>query len=311
MATELQANALETMFAFAIPTLWRSSKTYAFVTDSSADCDGKPLSKYLDDKTADDTGVCYEERRYYLVHPGEDSRVCECDFVSEANPCKEICRKNKFSPRVGLSELSRFGGVTMEDLVIGSARTWRRNGKKNGGPVTDPIGDKAARKDLVDADIMTPGIIRLPVCSSDRAFQSWDTGTKGSSDNYPCNILPGKDRCGDSTHMDQNSGASPMVSDCEQMIRNIEGDASTEFTHGITGDREILLYGSCAFGIQRTGGTGGAVQFKIGDQDVIDAINESVEKFGSSGKVGAKGVMPCDGTTAGTKVKVEWSIYAT
>lgn len=308
-ATRLQKDILKTMYGFSIPLLWRRSKTFAFVLDSGADCDGKPLSKYLDDKTADDTGVCYEGRRYYLVHPDGDARPCECKYVSEDNPCMERCWKNTFSAPVGLGELSRFGEVTKEELVIGSVRTWRQNGKKNGGAVTDPISGQAARKDLADVDITTPGFIQLPVCSPDRAFQSWDTGSKGGSDNYPCDIPPGKDRCGDSTHVDQTSGASPKVSDCEQIIRNIEGDASTEFTHRITGHREILSYGSCAFGIERTGGTGGAVQFKVGGQDVIDAINKSVKKFGSSGKVGAKGVMPCDGTTAGTKVKVEWGIY--
>ncbi|KAL2166323.1 hypothetical protein VTG60DRAFT_2930 [Thermothelomyces hinnuleus] len=159
-------------------------------------------------------------------------------------------------------------------------------------------------------DITTPGFVRLPVCSPDRAYQSWATAEKGSSPNYPCDIPPGRDRCGgDSTFEDQTSDASPLVSDCLQIIRNIEGDASTEFTHRITGHREILSYGTCHFGIERTGGTGGAVEFKVGGQDVIDLINDAVNKFGGNGKIGAKGVMPCDGTTVGTTVNVLWGIY--
>ncbi|SPO01630.1 related to RF2 protein [Cephalotrichum gorgonifer] len=308
-ATELQANVLKSFFGFSIPALWRRSKTYAFVIDSGANCDGRPLGKYLADSTADDTGVCYQGRRYYLVHPDGEARLCRCDRITDGGPCERVCQENKFSVPVGLGELSRFGGITKEDLVIGSVRTWLKNGKKNGGGVTDPINDAGARTDLIDMDVTTPGFVRLPVCSPERAFQSWETGTKGGSDNYPCDIPPGKDRCGDSTFEDQTSDASPLVSDCEKIIQNIEADGSTEFTHRITGHREILSYGSCAFGIERTGGTGGAVEFKVGGQDVIDVIHDAVKRFGGGGKVGAKGVMSCDGTTAGTHVNVLWGIY--
>ncbi|KAL2132722.1 hypothetical protein VTI74DRAFT_3432 [Chaetomium olivicolor] len=210
-ATELHSNVLKSFFGFSIPILWRRSKTYAFVIDSGASCDGRPLSKYLNDSTADNTGVCYQGRRYYLVHPDGEARPCKCEKVGDYGTCQRYCWDNKFAP-VGLADLGRFGGVTKEDLVIGS---------------------------------------------------------------------------------------------------NIEGDASTEFTHRITGHREILSYGTCAFGIERTGGTGGAVEFKVGGQDVIDIINDSVKKFGGRGKVGARGVMPCDGTTVGTTVDVLWGIYHT
>ncbi|KAK4249246.1 hypothetical protein C7999DRAFT_30299 [Corynascus novoguineensis] len=307
-ATDLQENVLKTFFGFSIPELWRRSKTYAFVIDSGAGCDGSPLGKYLDDDTADETGVCYQGRRYYLVHPDGEAQSCNCDHVT-GGQCNRECWDDKFSAPVGLGELKRFGKLTKEDLVIGSVRTWIKNGKKNGAGVVDPISDASARSELMDMDITTPGSVRLPVCSPDRAFQSWQTADKGSSSNYPCDIPPGKDSCGDSTFEDQTSDASLLVSDCRQIIRNIEGDASTEFTHHITGHREILSYGSCHFGIERTGGTGSAVEFKVGGQDVIDVINDSVKKSGGGGKIGAKGVMPCDGTTVGTTVEVLWGIY--
>lgn len=98
------------------------------------------------------------------------------------------------------------------------------------------------------------------------------------------------------------------MSDCQQIIRNIEGDGSTDWTHRITGHREVLSHGSCHFGIERTGGTGGAVQFKVEGQGAIDVINDAIRRYGGGGRVGAKGVMPCSGTTAGTKVNVLWGI---
>ncbi|KAL2152192.1 hypothetical protein VTH82DRAFT_5376 [Thermothelomyces myriococcoides] len=307
--TELVANVLKTVFGFTIPALWRRSKTYAFVLDSGAGCGGNPASKYVNDTTADETSVCYNGRLYYLVHPDGDARECRCERVTDTGPCQTTCRDNTFSAPVGLSRLGDFGRVTKEELVKGAVRTWIKKGRTNEGEPPDPIKDESVKSGLVDMDITTPGFVRLPVCSADRAFRSWNTAEKGSSPNYPCDIPPGIDRCGASSFEDQTSDASPKVSDCRQIIRNIEGDASTEWTHRITGHREILSYGTCHFGIERTGGTGGAVEFKVGGQDVIDIINDSIKKFGGSGKIGAKGVMPCDGTTVGTTVNVLWGIY--
>ncbi|KAM7214753.1 hypothetical protein V8F06_009825 [Rhypophila decipiens] len=303
--TQLLGDVRKSLFGFSIPALWRVSKTYAFVLDSGASCGGNPASKYVDDKTADATGVCYEGRQYYLVHTDGEARPCKCERVTDVGPCQTICRDNKFSAPVGIDELSRFG-VSKEDLVIGSIRTFRHAGRKNGVNI-DPV--TVSPRDLADVKITTPGFVRLPVCSPDRAWQSWHTTSKGNSPNFPCDIPPGKDHCGNSDFENKTSPGSPLVSDCEQIIRNIEGDGSTQFTHRITGHREILDSGSCHFGIQRTGGTGGTVEFRVGGQDVIDIINESIKRYGGGGRVGARGVMPCSGVTAGTKVNVEWGIY--
>ena len=77
---------------------------------------------------------------------------------------------------------------------------------------------------------------------------SWNTGTKGGSEHYPGDIFPGEDRCGDSSFENQGSDASSLVDDCKQIIRNLEEDSSADWTHGITGQREILKFGSCASG---------------------------------------------------------------
>ncbi|KAK4136083.1 glycoside hydrolase family 18 protein [Trichocladium antarcticum] len=307
--TELEQNLLKTLYGFTIPTLWRRSNTYAFVLDSGADCEGRPLGKYLADQTADDTAVCYEGRRYYLVHTDGDARECHCEY-SGPGGCTNVCTNNKFSAPVGLDKLPEFAGITRDDLVVGSLRTWLRNGKQNGGPKLDLVNDVSVREELINMDMTAPGFVRLPVCSADRAFLSWRTAAKGGSDNFPCDIPPGTDYCDDTTYVDQTSDASPTVEDCLQIIRNIEGDGSTKFEAGIVGHKTIAKYGSCAFGVERVGGTGGAVIFQVGSQNVIDIINESVRQFGSSGKVGAKGVlMECDGTTAGSNVNVLWGIF--
>ncbi|KAM0331444.1 hypothetical protein ACHAQA_003120 [Verticillium albo-atrum] len=309
---DIEATARKTFFGFAIPGLWRRSKQYVFVIDSGSGCGGKPLSKYVDDETAEATSVCHNSKLYYLVQPDGDARICKCESSGGPGPCQTTCRDGKFSAPKGIGSLtdSDFGKLTKEDIVKGALATWRYNKEENKHlNITEMADENDVRNKMVGLDVETPGLIQLPVCSPARAFQSWETGKKGGTAYYPCDIPPGKDYCGASTFENQGSGASPLVSDCEQLIRNVEGDASTDFTHGIVGHRKILEHGTCRFGIERTGGTGGAVQFKVGGQDVIDVINDAIRQFGGAGRIGAKGVMPCDGTTVNTKVNVEWGIY--
>lgn len=311
-AIDIEATARKTFFAYAIPGLWRRSKQYAFILDSGEGCNGNPASKYVDDDTAKDTSVCHKDRLYYLVAPEGDARVCKCQSSGGPGPCQTTCRDNKFSAPKGIGSLkdNDFGKLTKEDIVKGALASWVHNGRENKYiNITEMSDEKNIREKMVGLDTETPGLIQLPVCSPNRAWQAWHTGSEGGSDHYPCDIFPGKDHCRDSTFENRGSNASPLVDDCKQIIKNIEEDASTDWQHGITGHREIVKYGSCAFGIQRTGGTGGAVMFKVGGQDVIDIINESIKRFGGGGRVGAKGVMSCAGTTVNTRVNVEWGIY--
>jgi GH18 family chitinase len=311
-AIDIEATARKTFFAYAIPGLWRRSEQYAFILDSGEGCSGNPASKYVDDDTAKATSVCVNDRMYYLVAPEGDAKKCECERTTDMGPCQNVCRDQKFSAPKGIGSLTDddFGKLTRDDIVKGALASYGYNGMENKIiNITKMADERDVREKLLGLDSTTPGLIQLPVCSPSRAWQSWHTGSKGGSDHYPCDIFPGKDHCGDSSFENQGSGASPLVDDCKQIIRNIEEDASTEFEHRITGHREILKHGSCAFGIKRTGGTGGAVQFRVGGQDVIDVINESIKRFASDGRVGAKGVFRCSGTTVNTNVNVEWGIY--
>ncbi len=78
----------------------------------------------------------------------------------------------------------------------------------------------------------------------------------------------------------------------------------------------IVSSGTCVFGVeahdQWAGALGGAAA-KIGAFDVIDLINDSVNKFKTSdGLVGAKGTVPCAQsfiTLGGTTHDIIWGIY--
>lgn len=309
---KMSANALrdkvtKTIFGFGIPHLWRFSGSHAFILNSGADCNAhRPVSEYLSDDTMDKAGVCVNGRKYYLVMPDSSKdKVYEC-FEDGS------CATAKFILPPGFESLSSFGGVSKDDIVVGSVNTWIQNGRANDDPVggRPNVFDSNVKKDLFDLNIRIPGFMKLPVCSPERARQTWDTsdGRHGSTPNWPCDVPPGRGYCGMSTFEDRTHGGSPLISDCLQIIRNIEGDGTTEWRHQVAGKphREILSFGSCRFGIEATH-IGLNVDFRVGGQDVIDIINDSVQKFGKNGRVAARGEMECSGSNNGQGVL--WGIY--
>ncbi|EHA19716.1 hypothetical protein ASPNIDRAFT_138741, partial [Aspergillus niger ATCC 1015] len=308
---ELIANINKCVIGFALPALWRQAGSYTFILDSGQSCDDNPnIGEYLEDDTIDATGVCVDNRQYYLVYPDGDATDCTCKIINDSGPCQTVCKDVKFSAPKGIENISgdnSYFGITTNDLVKGSVRTWIANGRENGARIADPT-NHGTMSDLIDVDVTTPGFMRIPVCSPARAFQSWDTADKNSSPNWPCDIPPGKDECGDSTFVDQTSDASPKVEDCRQIIKNIEGDATTAWTTQVVGhnQREIASHASCHFGVEATK-TNGNVNFKVGGQDVIDIINDAIAKFARDGLIGAKGNMDCNGNVKSEPVL--WGIY--
>ncbi|GKZ65110.1 hypothetical protein AnigIFM50267_007274 [Aspergillus niger] len=308
---ELIANINKCVIGFALPALWRQAGSYTFILDSGQSCDDNPnIGEYLEDDTIDATGVCVDNRQYYLVYPDGDATDCTCKIINDSGPCQTVCKDNKFSAPNGIQYISgenSYYGIMANDLVKGSVRTWIANGRENGARIADPT-NHGTMSDLIDVDVTTRGFMRIPVCSPARAFQSWDTADKNSSPNWPCDIPPGKDECGDSTFVDQTSDASPKVEDCRQIIKNIEGDATTAWTTQVVGhnQREIASHASCHFGVEATK-TNGNVNFKVGGQDVIDIINDAIAKFARDGLIGAKGNMDCNGNVKSEPVL--WGIY--
>ncbi|GFF42858.1 hypothetical protein IFM51744_05288 [Aspergillus udagawae] len=117
--------------------------------------------------------------------------------------------------------------------------------------------------------------------------------------------------CGASTFINQSSGGSPRVDDCLQIARNIAG-GGTWVVSAIVGDHhQLLQYGTCAFGVEVAPGWSEMPIYKVGNQDIIDLINDSVNRFQWYGLVGAKGVMDCQRTLGSDTTPVQWGIYHT
>jgi hypothetical protein len=207
-------------FAYAIATIWRLSSNYAFVLDSGYDCGAAPTIATLTSEIQSNTGGCYNGKQYYLVYPSGGSTVCTENCTPH---CQTECQPNTFSAPPGLDTLdgSRWGGLTIDQLITGSVRSYEANGNANGGPITDPTDD-ASLDDLMNVDITTPGFIRIPVCSSDIAYNAWNLESDHTVANWPCFVKPSIQDCGTSSYTDETSSASPTVSDCMGIVNNIQ-----------------------------------------------------------------------------------------
>ncbi|KAL2820977.1 putative necrosis-inducing factor-domain-containing protein [Aspergillus cavernicola] len=106
--------------------------------------------------------------------------------------------------------------------------------------------------------------------------------------------------CGDSSFDNNSSGGSPEVSDCQQIAANIAGGGSWTLD-GSSVQRQLVQYGTCAFGAWATGLT------YIGNADIIGLIDDSISQFEWNGLVGASGEMDCQYGPSRTY----WAIYHT
>ncbi|RAH64784.1 glycoside hydrolase family 18 protein [Aspergillus aculeatinus CBS 121060] len=314
--TQIESSINKAFFGFAIPSVWAVSGTDAFVVDSGYNCSAQnPLSDYMTAATQEATYSCYNDKLYYLVRADGKWSGCPAEKkLGKRADCPDCgtseCGEDAtyFTAPPGLSSVGgdAWGGITLDDLIKGSVRTYVANGNANGGPVANPL-DQDTLQDLSSQDITTPGYIRLPVCSPQVAWASWSNPSQSnaSAPNYPCNPLQGVTKCSGYTYVDQTTSASPLVSDCKTIIQNIQG-TNGEWTTGIDRQRAIATYGSCKFGVQNVGVTGD-VTYYTGSQDIVTIITEAIAEYEWEGRVGAKGYMECDGDAGHQKVK--WGLY--
>jgi hypothetical protein len=118
--------------------------------------------------------------------------------------------------------------------------------------------------------------------------------------------------CADSSFVNQSSGGSPLISDCQKIASNIAGGGTWTIGcgGGASGQRTYATYGTCAVGAHCDFSTSDAAY--IGNQDTIDIINSSIQKFSWQGKVGAKGSMGCQSiNNRDHSLGVTWGIYHT
>ncbi|KAB5566608.1 putative necrosis-inducing factor-domain-containing protein [Coniochaeta sp. 2T2.1] len=121
-------------------------------------------------------------------------------------------------------------------------------------------------------------------------------------DHYPQGL------CSGIRFYDQTSDASPDVMDCLHIAHNIRHDGQWEIDLFFHRHRQIVQYGGCAVGIQGRNNIYIDTTAYVSYEDVIEIIYGSVELFGHSGKVGAKGYMDCHYKFGGTR-RLFWGLY--
>jgi hypothetical protein len=83
------------------------------------------------------------------------------------------------------------------------------------------------------------------------------------------------------------------------------------WTVALIDQHQLVQYGTCAFGVQASYVIG-IVDYRVGNQDIIDLIHSSVDMYGGAGVVGSKGTMPCQcDVDPGGTISVTWGIYHT
>ncbi|KAF2160117.1 glycoside hydrolase family 18 protein [Zasmidium cellare ATCC 36951] len=285
--TDLENAILKGFYAFAIPSLWTAAGYAPFVMTLNEPCDSfdaNTIYNYLT-KEAATANACYNNELYYLVYPPDSGQ--RFDILPGSGGLAPD--EDRTTP---------WGGVTVEDLILGSINSFVANGNQNGAPVADPSNSQTL-SDLMNADITTPGYVRLPVCSGATAMTAYTTPNRvdKSDPNYPCVALQGIRDCNPETVGMENetSDASPLITDCQDMINNIAG-TSGEWTTPLDSVRQLTSAGTCAFSVQeRNVDSDGNGSYKVGSQDIVDIVNEAIKLYGSNGKVGASGTFDCNG----------------
>ena len=311
--TDVEGYIAQALFGFAIPAVWTLSGNAAFVLDSGYPCSAQnPLTQYMTDATQLATFSCYNNNLYYLVQPEGTWKGCPSeDIVIDCTGCDPpppVCTTAYFTAPPGLDSLgpNTWGGITLDTLIQGSVNTYAASGNTNTGHIANPL-DRQTIQDLANQDITTPGYIRLPVCSGQVAWASWSNPSQSntSAPGYPCNPLQGQTKCSQYSYQDETSSASPLVTDCQILVANIQG-TDGEWTTGIGSQRDLASFGSCNFGVQNSG-TSGDVTYYTGSQDIVTIITQAIAQFASNGLVGAKGYMQCSSDAGGQDVV--WGLY--
>ncbi|KAJ3496829.1 hypothetical protein NLG97_g2369 [Lecanicillium saksenae] len=292
---DLNDQILQAVYAFGIPALWKASHHQPLIVDT-----GKGCGEDDDDiHTKGLPSACHDGTLYKLVAPDGKG---ECVYSSP--PCDCNHGSGVFKVPTGADKLGEgdWGGVTTDTLIKGAVKTYLSSGKDNDAPETDPKEPNLITG-LLQGDATTAGFIRFPVCDENQALKSWKTAQHDEHikerKNFPRNDVSRTIQCGPSTFVDQTSDASPPTGDCNEMLQELVDEKDSSWTTFEGTHRKIRTHGKCIMNVYTSIG-GKSARYYIGHGDGIEILKEAIDKFGGSGKVGAKGTMRCSGDSPGT-----------
>ncbi|KAM0425904.1 hypothetical protein ACHAPT_008842 [Fusarium lateritium] len=284
--SELKAVLKKSIFAQLIPLAWKASQRdiNPFIMDLGLTCDEatKESEKH----------ICFEDRAYSLRSVNDKTVEENCNEAQSPANLDWINCSLLPPPGVDALDGTNWAGITEEDIVIGSIRTFRDNGNKNreeadkGREMTDD------QIDQMSEDIRAPGTFTLPVCGDNDAREGFKGNKKNRKFNFPCSVeyQDPRYRVGPSEQFDCGkgsamcAGAANLVRNCDRAV-NFELIRNDDVNYGGDGNAENLPEG---------GRSGNCKVFVEGHKDCYRTGNEmwhdyqEIREQGGCNKCGRK-----------------------
>ncbi|KAL0470166.1 putative necrosis-inducing factor domain-containing protein [Neurospora intermedia] len=118
-----------------------------------------------------------------------------------------------------------------------------------------------------------------------------------------------KDHCRGGGYYNATSPGSPLVEDCKVIIQNISPKGGTwRYMSGT--QRTLVRHGTCALGVESTPDVPKGLQTLVGDLDISEWIQKSIERYQWKGKVGSYGDTQCvSWNFKGDEYTLRWGLY--
>ncbi|KAK4120167.1 hypothetical protein N657DRAFT_170457 [Parathielavia appendiculata] len=183
---EMKDLAKHALFMYIIPEAWRHNKdANVAILETGRACGD--FSEYKDEviftTTAKKVELCFEDKQYLMLGAIGPQQRC----INNPGSSFPYCENLPFSEPPGLDNLQEFG-LTYQDIMTASLRTWTKNSKQNGYQFNPDSLEFRNFFDDSDTDkVLDLGMVRIPVCSPAQARRNWgDPEPKDKGEFYPC-----------------------------------------------------------------------------------------------------------------------------
>ncbi|KAJ0357884.1 hypothetical protein COL154_009725 [Colletotrichum chrysophilum] len=195
-----EKNIERAFYAAAIPAAWTANRPAPVVVDFGNSCEIDARDYFTEEPKQYNVGWRCPNGHSYILAGVRDGPQGSCgpSYPGDGGGCNPT-HKWTLDILDGIGQLQdgdldKWGGVTVDDLIIGAVNTFEKNGRKNVMDATvgaPDIKDKSVADEYKGSrmDIRRGGLIRIPVCSAEEATANLNKGRQyyGDSPNYPCN----------------------------------------------------------------------------------------------------------------------------
>ncbi|KAI8266412.1 hypothetical protein K4K58_010009 [Colletotrichum sp. SAR11_239] len=195
-----EKNIERAFYAAAIPAAWTANRPAPVVVDFGNSCEIDARDYFTEEPKQYNVGWRCPNGHSYILAGVRDGPQGSCgpNNPGDGGGCNPT-HKWTLDILDGIAQLQdgdlgKWGGVTVDDLIVGAVNTFEKNGRKNVMDATvgaPDIKDKSVADEYKGSrmDVRRGGLIRIPVCSAEEATANLNKGRQyyGDSPNYPCN----------------------------------------------------------------------------------------------------------------------------